>query len=93
MRDIKKFEEITVAYINCSAKRKERRTELKFGWNFVCSCERCEDEGKKERDLIEKYEKSYADQLQLATLTEDNNDKRARERQSSALFMSSIWLK
>lgn len=53
-------------------------------------CSRCEDDGKNERDLIEKYEKSYADQLRLATLTEDNNDKRARERRTSALFMSSI---
>ena len=40
MRDIKKGDEITCAYINCEGTRRERQAELKFGWNFVCTCER-----------------------------------------------------
>ena len=59
---------------------------------FKNNCSRCEDDGKNDPELSEKYEKSYADQLQLATLTEDNSEKRARQRRSSRLFHSSIWL-
>ena len=52
---------------------------------------RCEEEGKNDQEIIKKYEKSYEDQLQLATLTEDNSEKRARERRSALLFKSTIW--
>lgn len=40
MKDIKKGDELTCAYINCEKNRQERQKELKFGWNFDCRCDR-----------------------------------------------------
>ena len=40
LKDIKKDEEITCAYINCEQDREDRQGELLFGWNFLCTCDR-----------------------------------------------------
>merc|ERR1712176_560533 len=82
MRDIKKGDEITCAYINCEGTRRERQAELKFGWNFVCTCERCDDEKRGDKDLLTYYSKSYEDQLEYATKYEATNERKARQRRS-----------
>ena len=40
MKDIRQGEEVTCAYINCQQAREARQNELKFGWNFDCTCQR-----------------------------------------------------
>lgn len=40
MKDIRQGEEVTCAYINCQQNRDARQNELKFGWNFDCTCQR-----------------------------------------------------
>ncbi|GLB34124.1 putative MAS20 protein import receptor [Lyophyllum shimeji] len=53
-RDLKKGDELTVAYVDVAQHedesvvecRRRRRIELARGWRFACGCERCEEEGK-----------------------------------------------
>lgn len=51
-RDIKKGEELTVAFVQVSQRpgestaecRRRRRYEIARGWKFACGCARCSDE-------------------------------------------------
>lgn len=61
-KDIKKGDEVTVAYVDVSTQegesitdaRRRRRFELTRGWKFSCPCDRCKEEGtnmtKEDRD-------------------------------------------
>jgi import receptor subunit TOM20 len=54
MRDVKKGEVLTVAYVDVTQhpdesvlqSRRRRRFALARGWRFGCTCERCDEEGK-----------------------------------------------
>jgi import receptor subunit TOM20 len=63
-RDIKKGEELTMAYVSVDKKdadgveegRRKRRYELARGWGFACICKRCVaegPEGKKGKEIDE----------------------------------------
>ncbi|KAF8634791.1 hypothetical protein AX15_000707 [Amanita polypyramis BW_CC] len=53
-RDLKKGDELTVAFVNVTQHedetpvecRRRRRIEVARGWRFACSCARCEEEAK-----------------------------------------------
>ncbi|KAF5388439.1 hypothetical protein D9615_000678 [Tricholomella constricta] len=53
-RDLKKGDELTVAFVDVTKHedesavecRRRRRIELARGWRFACGCARCEEEGK-----------------------------------------------
>jgi len=54
MSDVKKGEELSVAYVDVTQHpdesvlegRRRRRFELARGWKFACACGRCEEEAK-----------------------------------------------
>ena len=60
-RDIKKGEELTMAYVDVSQHegetvseaRNRRRKELSLGWEFACACERCAEEGEADASEVE----------------------------------------
>lgn len=70
LRKIKQGEEITLSYIHTMiGSREERRTKLKDGFNFDCSCEACdltEAEIQREIESIDEYkeEKQKKEELQ-----------------------------
>ena len=53
-RDLKKGEELTVAFVDVTQRpdesavdcRRRRRMELARGWRFACGCERCSEESR-----------------------------------------------
>jgi len=53
-RDLKKGDELTIAFVDVIQHpdesvvecRRRRRFELARGWRFACTCERCAEEGK-----------------------------------------------
>lgn len=90
MKPIRAGDEITCAYINCEGNRRERQKELTFGWNFVCTCDRCNDEKNGSKAECEAYLKSYEDQLEMAMRYEATNERKAKQRRTISAFMSEI---
>lgn len=50
VRDIAPGEEIVISYIDLGASLERRRSELRKGFGFVCTCERCIHEEKKAKE-------------------------------------------
>lgn len=94
MKDIKVGDEITCAYINCEQDREDRQGELLFGWNFLCTCERCIEEeageGKKIVEITCDHQGEYEAQLELATKTEQEYERKARSRIGINDYVSTI---